>query len=67
MLFNDGHNLAEQLKHYKGLRPQAPWNFEIETAERLLCQQFHTKDLSGFGCGHLPVALGAAGLPVAIR
>ncbi|WP_290702980.1 DNA mismatch repair protein MutS [Amphritea sp.] len=61
VLFNDGHNLAEQLKHYKGLRPQAPWNFEIETAERLLCQQFHTKDLSGFGCDHLPVALGAAG------
>ena len=61
VLFNDGHNLAEQLKNYKGLRPQAPWNFEIETAERLLCQQFHTKDLSGFGCDHLPVALGAAG------
>lgn len=61
VLFNDGHSLSEQLKVYKGLRPQAPWNFELETAERLLCQQFHTKDLTGFGCDHLPVALGAAG------
>ncbi len=61
VLFNDAHSLSEQLKVYKGLRPQAPWNFELETAERLLCQQFHTKDLTGFGCDHLPVALGAAG------
>ena len=61
ILFNDGHNLAQSLQSYKGLRPQAPWNFERETAERLLCQQFQTKDLTGFGCDHLPVALGAAG------
>ncbi|GGK66377.1 DNA mismatch repair protein MutS [Amphritea balenae] len=61
ILFNDGHNLAGQLKGSRGLRPQAPWNFELETAERLLCQQFQTKDLTGFGCDHLPVALGAAG------
>jgi len=61
ILFNDGHNLAQSLQSYKGLRPQAPWNFERETAERLLCQQFQTKDLAGFGCDHLPVALGAAG------
>lgn len=61
ILFNDAHNLAELLQGYRGLRAQAPWNFEQETAERLLCQQFQTKDLSGFGCDHLPVALGAAG------
>ena len=61
ILFNDGYNLADQLQSYKGLRPQAPWNFELETAERLLCQQFQTKDLTGFGCDHLPVAVGAAG------
>ncbi len=61
LLFNDGHNLSGLLQGYRGLRPQAPWNFELETAERLLCQQFQTKDLTGFGCDHLPVALGAAG------
>lgn len=44
-----------------GLRRRAPWEFELETAERLLNQQFETKDLSGFGCAHLPLAVGAAG------
>ena len=40
---------------------QPPWYFELETARRLLTQQFGTRDLSGFGCDHLTVALGAAG------
>ncbi|GAA6154035.1 DNA mismatch repair protein MutS [Pseudoteredinibacter isoporae] len=44
-----------------GLRRRAPWEFELETAERLLSQQFETKDLSGFGCAHLPLAIAAAG------
>ena len=61
ILFNDSYDLATTLSGYRGLRPQAPWNFELETAERLLCTQFQTKDLTGFGCEHLPVALGAAG------
>lgn len=61
ILFNDGHDIAPIIAGQRGLRPQAPWNFEIETAERLLCHQFKTKDLTGFGCEHLPVALGAAG------
>ncbi|MBE9563163.1 MAG: DNA mismatch repair protein MutS, partial [Proteobacteria bacterium] len=40
---------------------QPPWYFELDTAQRLLVQQFGTKDLSGFGCEHLTVALRAAG------
>lgn len=43
------------------LRKQAPWHFELDTALRLLNQQFGTRDLSGFGCAHLIVALRAAG------
>ncbi|MEH6575828.1 MAG: DNA mismatch repair protein MutS [Amphritea sp.] len=61
ILYNDGDTLGQLLAGYRGLRPQAPWNFELETAERLLCQQFQTQDMSGFGCAHVPVALGAAG------
>ena len=48
------------LKNYP-LRKQAPWHFELDTALRLLNQQFGTRDLSGFGCNHLTVALRAAG------
>ncbi len=43
------------------LRKQPPWYFELDTARRLLTKQFGTRDLSGFGCEHLTVALGSAG------
>ncbi len=45
----------------KGVRSRPPWEFDYDTALRLLCTQFETKDLSGFGCAELPLALGAAG------
>ncbi len=38
-----------------------PWHFEPQTATRLLSAQFGTRDLSGFGCDHLPAILAAAG------
>jgi DNA mismatch repair protein MutS len=41
------------------LRP--PWHFELETATRCLTEQFHTHDLSGFGCADKPLAVAAAG------
>ncbi len=44
-----------------GLRRRPPWEFEPETAVRLLTQQFNTRDLSGFGCDNLTVAITAAG------
>jgi len=44
-----------------GVRRRPVWEFEIETAERLLTQQFQTKDLQGFGCAHLRAAIPAAG------
>ncbi|UTA49195.1 DNA mismatch repair protein MutS [Simiduia sp. 21SJ11W-1] len=55
--------LAEQplFGNRKGLRRRAPWEFELDTAQHLLNQQFGTQDLDGFGCGHLHAALGAAG------
>lgn len=44
-----------------GLRRQPPWHFELESATRLLTQQFGTHDLSGFGCESLNLAVAAAG------
>ena len=37
------------------------WHFDIEAAIRSLTRQFETRDLSGFGCDGLTVAIGAAG------
>ena len=44
-----------------GVRTQPPWYFDTATAERLLTSQFNTRDLAGFGCENMPVAIAAAG------
>tara|TARA_R110002094_G_scaffold126019_1_gene120063 strand:+ start:1380 stop:3962 length:2583 start_codon:yes stop_codon:yes gene_type:complete len=61
LLYNEDDGIDEQLSRFKGLRRQPPWNFEFDSAFRLLTQQFQTRDLSGFGCESLPTALRAAG------
>ena len=43
------------------LKQQPPWRFEFDSAQRLLCEQFQTRDLKGFGCDDAPLAVRAAG------
>lgn len=38
-----------------------PWHFELDSATRLLCGQFGTRDLGGFGCDAFPLGIAAAG------
>jgi DNA mismatch repair protein MutS len=38
-----------------------PWHFEHDSATRLLCNQFGTRDLSGFGCEEFARGVAAAG------
>ena len=38
-----------------------PWHFDLDSATRLLCSQFQTRDLSGFGCDDVPLGVAAAG------
>ena len=56
-------SLAESglVDNFQGLRRQPPWDFDIDTARASLCEQFSTRDLSGFGCEQLKLALMAAG------
>lgn len=44
-----------------GLRRLPPWHFDVDSATRLLCKQFGCRDLSGFGCQELTLAVSAAG------
>ena len=44
-----------------GVTRRPPWHFEHDSALRQLSEQFGTRDLAGFGCDHLPLALSAAG------
>jgi DNA mismatch repair protein MutS len=59
--------LSEDLRRFPGLperpgvRRQAPWHFDLDSATRALCGQFGTRSLAGFGCEDLPVAIAAAG------
>ncbi len=44
-----------------GLKRLPPWHFDVDTATRLLCDQFGSADLAGFGCAGMPLAIAAAG------
>ena len=43
------------------LKRLADYQFDTQNATRELAKQFHTRDLAGFGCEAMPLALGAAG------
>ena len=45
----------------RGLTRRPAWHFDPDSGERSLCEQFGTRDLSGFGCATLRLAVGAAG------
>ncbi len=52
---------GSSLEDIPGATRRAPWHFEQGVAQRLLTQQFNVRDLAGFGCADLPVAVTAAG------
>jgi len=45
----------------RGLTRRPAWHLDADSGERLLCEQFGTRDLTGFGCAELRLAVGAAG------
>ncbi len=53
--------MPEYCLRQPGLRNRPPWHFEHDSAHRLLCRHFGTRDLAGFGCEALPLAVSAAG------
>jgi DNA mismatch repair protein MutS len=61
LLISEAFPYAGLLKNFQGIKQQAPWYFDLETAERLLTQQFKTRDLKGFDCDGLTLAIEAAG------
>ncbi len=61
LLIEEGWTLPGGARAPGAVRRLAPWHFDTASAARLLNEQFGTRDLSGFGCQDLPVAVGAAG------
>ena len=61
LLLNSDADYPLQQLQQMNVRQRAAWEFEIETATRLLCTQFGTHDLSSFACADMQLAIQAAG------
>ncbi len=61
LLYNESFAHVALLGNRRGMRRRPEWEFELGTARQLLCQQFGTRDLVGFGVEQVTCALSAAG------
>ncbi len=61
LLISESFPFTTLVDSFSGIRRQPEWSFDIESSRRLLTQQFQTRDLSGFDCDDLSLALCAAG------
>ncbi len=61
LLVCDEVDLPAGIAGRRGLRKQPPWHFQLDSAVLLLTRQLRTRDLSGFGCDDMPLAIQAAG------
>ena len=61
LLIPEDMEIATISGNQPGTKRRPPWHYEQETATDLLCRQFGTRDLSGFGGDVLGPAICAAG------
>ena len=61
LLYCESFENTHLIMHIKGARRRPEWEFDLDTAQHLLCEQFGTKDLVGFGVDKAHAALVAAG------
>jgi DNA mismatch repair protein MutS len=60
LLLDEDTAFPASIAQRPGGKRRPPWHFEADSGQRLLCAQFGTRDLAGFGCQQLPLAVGAA-------
>ncbi|KNC67468.1 DNA mismatch repair protein MutS [Pseudoalteromonas ardens] len=61
LLYPESFSNLLVLEQVKGARRRPDWEFDLDTATHLLCQQFGTQDLIGFGVADAKAGLVAAG------
>lgn len=61
IIYCEDQTLPLENRYLQCAHSQPPWYFDQETCSRLLNDQFHTKDLRGFGLQDYPLAISAAG------
>ncbi len=60
LLLNENISPTDELQQFT-ITPRSSWHFGYDSAYRCLCEQLETRDLTGFGCEELSVAISAAG------
>jgi len=61
LLYPENFTEFTLIQQHKGLRRRPEWEFDVDTATKLLNEQFNTKELNGFGVENQPLGLAAAG------
>ena len=61
LLYSESIQDFSLIEQRKGLRRRPEWEFDLDTAIKLLNTQFETKELTGFGVDDTPLGLAAAG------
>ncbi len=61
IIFDEDQPFEDAFDESIRITRRPPWHFELDSATRLLCAQFGTRDLSGFGCEAFPSGVAAAG------
>jgi len=61
LIVDEDQTFDDTFKENLRVTRRPPWHFELDSATRLLCAQFGTRDLSGFGCEAFSLGVAAAG------
>ena len=61
LLLDEASDFGDALEGFTAVRRRPPWHFDPDSASAALAGFFGVRDLAGYGCAHLPLAVGAAG------
>ena len=61
IIVDEDQPFAELLTDRARVTRRPPWHYELDSATRLLCGQFGTRDLDAFGCADVDSGIAAAG------
>lgn len=61
LLYSEDFSEMALINRFSGKRRRPEWEFDFDTCQQLLLDQFGTKDLYGFGLGEVRLSIQAAG------
>ncbi len=61
LIVSEDLSISKAVRDSMRVTARPPWHFDLDSATRLLCEQFGTQDLAGFGAHESPHGVAAAG------